>query len=409
MVFRKLFKGIAAFFSPREPPKQTILEPQWQGADAFEKLESKVAFWKNQAVHAAMPHARRTKEPIGRLKQAIQTVSEATPKEVGPHERIAHQHQHDFASKTLALQAELDALAFPEDFDGFSRDIQALHSTLAAIQGVVKDNRYIYAFFKQDLEQFNSTMNELTDHYVAMHGELGPVRDYSNRCAEMQLRRKDETLNRQLERIQRELADTRARMEVLKSQEETPALAADLEKMTETAATLADATKAETDAANRFYAALDLLEGPLKKYARGKDPGAYAHTAERYLSVKEDFLKDCLLDSEELTPLLGEVASGSENPAITEFMDKRNAWADEFEQARENRIEIERQMATLQTLQGRKVAVTNSLEETERFGETLKTKAAAISETIAKQTRELETDAERLLTTDVMPAKSASA
>lgn len=408
MVFRKLFKGIAAFFSPREPPKPAVLEPQWQGADAFEKLESKITFWKSQAVHAAMPHAQRTKEPIVRLKQAIQTVSEATPKDVGPHERIAQQHQRDFVSKTLALQAEMDALTFPEDFEGFLRDMQALHSTLAAIQGVVKDNRYIYAFFKQDLEQFNATMNELTDHYVAMQGILEPVRDYSNRYAEMQLRHKDETLNRQLERIQSELADTQARMEALKSQEETPATDANLEKMTEKAAALADARKAETDAANRFYAALDLLEGPLKKYARGKDPGAYAHTAERYLSVKEDFLKDCLLDSEELTPLLGEVAVGSDNPAIAEFVEKRNAWADEFEMARENRIEIEHQWATLQTVQGRKVSVTNSLEETKRFSETLKTKAAAISETIAKQTRELENDAERLLATDVMPAKTAS-
>gem|GEM_PF-5992061 len=67
MVFRKLLKEFAAFFSPREPPQVTVQEPKWQGASPFEKLESKVAFWKTQATHAALPHALETKEPIGRL------------------------------------------------------------------------------------------------------------------------------------------------------------------------------------------------------------------------------------------------------------------------------------------------------------------------------------------------------
>ncbi|MBI2445219.1 hypothetical protein HYV43_02415 [Candidatus Micrarchaeota archaeon] len=408
MVFRKLLKGIAAFFSPREPAKEKIEEPAWQGATPFEKLASKVEFWKSQAVHAAMPHARLTQEPIHRLKEAIRTVTDATPKDVGIHERIALQHQRDFATKTLALQSDLDALVFPTDFDGLLRDTQAFHSTLAAIQEVVKDNRYIYAFFKQDLAQFNSTMNELADRYAAMHHELEAVRVFSDSCAEVERKRTDDSLNRQLERIQAEIADTHARQDILRTQEKAQASDADPEKLDTTTATLAEMKKAESDAGNRFYTALDALEGPLKKYAHGKEPGAHAKTAERYLSVKEDFLKDCLLDTEELAPLLAELAADSENPAITEFIEKRNAWADEFEQARENRIEIEHQLAALRSLQDRKEAITNSLKETERFNETLEKKAAAISETIAGQRRELELEAERLLATEILPAQAPS-
>lgn len=408
MVFRKLFEGIAAFFSPREPQKKTIQEPQWQGVDTFEKLESKVSFWKSQAVNAALPHARRINEPIIRLKQAIQTVSAATPKDVGPHERIAQQHQRDFTSKTLALQSDLEARTFPDDFDGLSAATEALRSTLAAIQGIVKDNRYIYAFFKDDLASFNATMNELTDIYSAMNRELEPVRDYSNRCVELERKRTDDTLELQLKRVQSELADTRARLESLHTQEKTETSDFESEKMAESDAALADAKKAETDAANRFYAALDALEGPLKKYARGKDPGAYAHTAERYLSVKEDFLKDCLLDSEELGPLLDEVAVISENPTTTEFMEKRNAWAEEFEKTHELRMDLEHQRATLRTLQGRKQAIANSLEETGRFIETLEKKAASISETNATKKRELELEAEQLLATEVRPMPAPS-
>ncbi|GEM_PF-5296334 len=344
----------------------------------------------------------------GAIKHAIQTVSEAIPQDVGPHERIAQQHQRDFASKALALQADLEALTFPTDFEGLDRDIQALHSTLAAIQNVVKDNRYIYAFFKKDLAEFNSTMNELTDQYVAMHKEMEPVRSYSNRCAEVQRKQTDDSLSKQLERVTSELADTRARLESQKTQEKKQAMDLDEKKMAETDVALANAKKAEHDAANRFYSALDALEGPLKRHARGKNPGAYANAAERYLSVKEDFLKDCLLDSEELAPLLDALSSDLENPAIAEFIEKRNAWADEFEQARESRIELEHQRAVLRAPQDRMKSMTASIQELSRLDLTLGKKAAAISESIATAQREIELEAERLLATAIRTPSAPS-
>ncbi|HLD76030.1 MAG TPA: hypothetical protein VI874_03355, partial [Candidatus Norongarragalinales archaeon] len=380
----------------------------WPGATLAEKLDAKTKFLQKNAAQKARPLAIQTRNPIQRLRAGVDAVARASPKNTGPHERIAQEHQRIFVSKTRVLQRQLDALAFPEDFDGLSRAELTFSSTLAAINGVVKDNRYIYAFFERDVTEFNAAMKELLTLDAAMHQILEFARVFSRQCETLKRRRADSSIHDQIARVERDLKDTQGRLQGLKTEQEQLRLSVDSQKIAVRQAELSLAKKAENDAAQRFYAVLEALERPLKRYAHGKEPGAYAGMAERYLRVKEDFLKDCLLDSEELELLLGVLPLEAQAARVSEFRQNKNAWADEFENAREKTTALEKELQKMHSPVDQLDALGSSVKELQTLQETLWEKSTSLSKKISQQEIEAEQDAQLLLQRSIHEPEAAS-
>ncbi|MBI4361184.1 hypothetical protein HY572_05425 [Candidatus Micrarchaeota archaeon] len=405
MALQKLFTQIKALFSrPAKAEPQAVSEPVWAGQDAFAKLYAKTVFWKEKAATKANPLAQRVSEPVTRLKQGIDAIARATPKQPGPHQRIAEEHQRTFVAKTEGLHRQLHALVFPDDFDGLSGTQQEFSSILASINTVVKDNRYIYAFFERDVTQFNAAMKELLALDAGLHDVLEPVRAFERQRLALEQKRGDDTLSEQLERVRREKAQLQSRLKALRDEKAaSPAF-----DVSATEQLQRDATQAKTEeqrAANRFYAVLESLEGPLKKYARGKDPGAYANVAEKYLRVKEDFLKDCLLDSEDLEPLLSGLDLNAADAPVAEFRSNRLAWADAYDEAREKRLDLERRLAQVQGPQQKAASLDASIQECTHLEETLTQKEADVTARIASREQEIQEQAILLLSLPVTLGK----
>lgn len=397
MALQTFFTQLKKFFSRSTQKKdEPVFEPAYAGETVYGKLEAKAAFWKTGAAKKAKPLTARIPDAVAQLKHGVAAIANATPAHAGPHERIAEEHQRAFAAKAETIHRQLSEVVFPSDFDGLSSAQERFSSLLSSMNANVKDNRYIYAFFERDVPVFNAAMKELLDVDAKLHGFLEPVRAFERQRLALEKKRVDSALSSQLERLRREKNDAQTRLIAL--QHEKNALPVfDASAATNHQQQLNAAKAEEQRHANRFYSALEALEGPLKKYARGKDPGAYADVAEKYLRVKEDFLKDCLLDSEDLEPLLSGLDLTRADAVVADFKQNRLAWADAFEEARERRVELERQSLDLFSPQEKAASLDASIQECQALVATLDQKEAELTRQMAANDQSVQAEAEALL------------
>ncbi len=362
-----------------------------------ETLDSKREKLENEAAKKASQFKGGFAQAARELKTAISAVA---TKEIDPKiqfYKIAHEHQKSFAMRLRPLQQEIAGLDFPEDYHRVLESQKNLTESLTAMNRVVVDNRYVYAFFGEELREFNAAMKRLLEINAGMAKALSPAYDFGCKCndlhaAENAIR---ETGNR-LDTVNEQLEETARQLERLES-EETALRKQWSEAEWASSGGALERAKADEKAAEwKFESFLGSIEGLLKSYARGKNPGAHASSAEKYLRDAEAFIGDCTA-GEEKTEMLISAIEPLKPELFAEFKLHRFEWVGELAAARnatrEARQRLEEMESMKRRVDGAASASNRARDEKRLLGE----KASEIAAEKAAKEAELKKGKERLL------------
>ncbi len=400
-----ILSRLAGFLARKPAPAPLAPQQPLETGTVFERVDARLKRLQADALERARPLAVEIRDQISKLRPAVTELAKAEPDAENRYHKVGLDHQRGFTERMARIQAKLDALFFAEPFEAFETDRAALAQALDEINQAVLHNRHMYVFYAPKLQSFNAVMKRLLELNAQLSAALFPARQFTAQVDALHRRQSGQAdLSAQIQDVERQKVQWLEKAAALDAERSALEVRVDSAQIQGLQSQLETARLEENKARDWFYSFLEKLEGPLKQYAHGKEPGVWASTAERYLAVKEDFLKDCLLDSEDLRPLLDALFRKKGDTTIDDFLAQKDAMADAFEDARLKRQDLERELRDLQAPLERAKIVCRSGEDARLAADKLRLKALALDRQKAALEQACHAEAEGLLSSFVQPS-----
>ncbi|MBI5036800.1 hypothetical protein HZC09_05660 [Candidatus Micrarchaeota archaeon] len=386
MVFSKAIEKFKTIVSRKQEAPKAIEDKSIE--EKKKRLESEAETKAREIVPEIMKHSKL-------LKHSIRAVANKQIEKEMQFYKIAAEHQRAFGSRMDSIQRQLEALEFPQDYAGMVAAQGKLAELLTAANKTVVNNRYVYAFFEKELKEFNQSMKSLLELNQKLAETLGPAYAFRQKIVVIEAERKKITgIGEKRDFLRNQMEGAKENEGKLVTEKNGLLKNWNEEEYAEASEGLENAIAENKNAEGAFQSFLGSIEGKLKKYAHGREKGAYAATAERYLHDAKAFIGDSEEGSSEIPRLFGVLLEKNE---IQEYESRKTEWVERLKKARGELAAREQNLRQMESKKGILRSIQQSIDAARQEKELLEKKIAELDGERKRKEDELAEEEKRVL------------